>query len=785
MRTLTWLMACVYVLGMVDPVPLQAQTAGAEVVVQRVVEADVRDVNKRPALQLTVTYSLVNRADQTVVNADDIASSRLRLKPNTVDVEQVDATPDEPVKPESWSIVLLTDLSRPSDQTDFKTLTDARAALAKRLNSGPAANYAWFDFNRTSIPRQINFQLLENNNDKGLTKDLSTARSTAEPSSCLNKALSEAIQKLQTVSGRKAILVLTHQTDTCAGQSSEAEVIQSATAGDVTRRVQIFAMGVGNDPLKLALRRLTEATGGSSIVADSAQTIDPGIQQMLQLMKNQREAVFTLYPDKGDGQKGELTVLLKTNTSKSVPIVFNSPAKYTPPPAIAFENAVPSAEGMRVILKGRNPEGFSRFTVELTDRNTGTTNSRTFENPASTFKGGLFTVLLSRGQDVQDGGQYSLQIGLETIEGVKSKLFADRPFEFSYTVQPPKIGFVGDPIAPSPRAPTFVLTVTSSVDNVYADVWIEAFGQQESGKALLGKPLVLLFKDQPQQLAFSAGDLPQGDYVAKMRLSSTPDEPISSRVLVYRKGDIFTNLNQYVQENPWFAAVLALIAVAAVAGLVVIGWIVHSRSTARVRIAREGLRANMRRIDIRVQETGSLVSKEGSIGHPAAAGHGREDAAHGVDPSGSASRAPSASGQVPASERPASGMHDRPSVGPASDASPSPGPTVPGSTVIPATISAVQPTDLKFGGKVRKTPFTIGRDPANDGTLAVDGTSGVSRRHITLIFEAGRWYVRDENTSNGTRLNGTRITSGTLVPLEAVSRLTLGTTVELEFRVVQ
>ena len=227
-----------------------AQTVGAEVVVQRVVGSDVRDINKRPALQLIVTYSLINSADQSVVNADDIAGSRLALKPNTNDAEMIDAIPDAPVKAEGWSVVLLTDLTRPSDQTDFKSLMDARAALAKRLGSGPAGNYAWFDFNKTSLPRQINFQLLENNNDKGLTKDLSTARSTAETSACLNRALAEAVQKLKPVPGRKAVLLLTHQPDTCAGQSSEAEVIQAATAGnDVAGHVQIFAVGVGSDPL--------------------------------------------------------------------------------------------------------------------------------------------------------------------------------------------------------------------------------------------------------------------------------------------------------------------------------------------------------------------------------------------------------------------------------------------------------------------------------------------------------------------------------------------------------
>ncbi len=65
--------------------------------------------------------------------------------------------------------------------------------------------------------------------------------------------------------------------------------------------------------------------------------------------------------------------------------------------------------------------------------------------------------------------------------------------------------------------------------------------------------------------------------------------------------------------------------------------------------------------------------------------------------------------------------------------------------------------------------FTIGRDAACDLVLC-DMT--VSRSHAGLRREADRWLLSDAGSTNGTRLNGWRVTDP--VPLRAGDRISFG-----------
>jgi DUF1707 SHOCT-like domain/FHA domain len=65
--------------------------------------------------------------------------------------------------------------------------------------------------------------------------------------------------------------------------------------------------------------------------------------------------------------------------------------------------------------------------------------------------------------------------------------------------------------------------------------------------------------------------------------------------------------------------------------------------------------------------------------------------------------------------------------------------------------------------------FTIGREQACDMTLA-DET--VSRWHASLERSAGEWLLADLGSTNGTRLNGWRVT--TPIPVQAGDMVTFG-----------
>jgi Inner membrane component of T3SS, cytoplasmic domain/Domain of unknown function (DUF1707) len=68
-----------------------------------------------------------------------------------------------------------------------------------------------------------------------------------------------------------------------------------------------------------------------------------------------------------------------------------------------------------------------------------------------------------------------------------------------------------------------------------------------------------------------------------------------------------------------------------------------------------------------------------------------------------------------------------------------------------------------------KDTFTIGRDATCDLVLC---DMSVSRSHAGLRREAGRWLLTDAGSTNGTRLNGWRVTEP--VPLRAGDKVSFG-----------
>jgi hypothetical protein len=82
------------------------------------------------------------------------------------------------------------------------------------------------------------------------------------------------------------------------------------------------------------------------------------------------------------------------------------------------------------------------------------------------------------------------------------------------------------------------------------------------------------------------------------------------------------------------------------------------------------------------------------------------------------------------------------------------------------TRKAPTPLVLPAGPQLR---FTIGREPACDMTLA-DIT--VSRWHASLSRADGSWLIDDLGSTNGTRVNGWRVTAPT--PIGPGDRVTFG-----------
>jgi hypothetical protein len=74
-------------------------------------------------------------------------------------------------------------------------------------------------------------------------------------------------------------------------------------------------------------------------------------------------------------------------------------------------------------------------------------------------------------------------------------------------------------------------------------------------------------------------------------------------------------------------------------------------------------------------------------------------------------------------------------------------------------------------GRARSDGVRLGRGPEND-MVVDDGT--LSRMHLLLRVEGGRWTVEDLRSSNGTKVDGMPL-DGKAVPIESGSRIDAGT----------
>lgn len=77
---------------------------------------------------------------------------------------------------------------------------------------------------------------------------------------------------------------------------------------------------------------------------------------------------------------------------------------------------------------------------------------------------------------------------------------------------------------------------------------------------------------------------------------------------------------------------------------------------------------------------------------------------------------------------------------------------------------------------------SLGRDDLAN-IIAEENMKYVSRRHILLTFDNGRYYVEDENSTNGTRLNGLEIRGNGKRMLKEGDQLELAGVVKLTFAI--
>jgi hypothetical protein len=747
-----------------------------EVLIHRVLPFDnARDPNGEPALALRVLYSVQNRRAQSVEAADAVTGATLRLDPDRTFTQP---SKDEAIGEGQWNIVLLTDFTDAGAQDDTRNLMQARKDLATELESLKDGDYAWFDFNDKLIDRQEKFKPLKpqedpsKKNDQGGAdkKDDSIPALLAKPSTppgnkplCLNKALADGIDKLREVpGGRKAIIVLAHQLDGCPQLSSRDEVIAAARDEKADgQQVQIFAIGLGGDALKRELDAVTTPTGGAAFVSDINGMI-PAIRGLRDLIAGQREATFVLYPRQKGDQKGAYRVLLADGTSKDGQLTFANALTYAAPPSLLYDRHTSLPEGLRIFFRSISRENIKRYVIRLLDPDTGSP-VETIDRPGNTLTcndDNMCFVTLSpadKGGPVQPGKTYELQGFFEVRADERRQIFDDdaagagRAVTVQYVLQPPALTVRS--LAPNVDRRSFVVTVTADIDRTAVQVLLIAKDSNGQDAVISEQGPELLDKNQPRGFTFPAGDLSDGVYVARAVWADGPAVASESDTMALTSESALQRLVREAQRSSLVR--ILLVAIAAVAVLMIVGLILlfRARSVSQVKMVRqEGIgQQRMRKIQIEADKKGARVP---DFTRPAEPARPRQAA---QEPRGPRTSAPSR----------------QPDPAPASAAV--------AVQLPPASIRVSKPASIAFKGRVKKSPFVIGRDPQNDGALPVEATSGVSRKHATLVFESGAWRIRDEGASNGVVVDGARLPAGESAPLRDGSVIVLGT-IELEFK---
>lgn len=121
------------------------------------------------------------------------------------------------------------------------------------------------------------------------------------------------------------------------------------------------------------------------------------------------------------------------------------------------------------------------------------------------------------------------------------------------------------------------------------------------------------------------------------------------------------------------------------------------------------------------------------------------------------------------------------------DASPTPteatGGDIPSAAASPSMPPPLRVRVIQYEADLilRGTQFNIGRtDPFSDFVPEFDVTRfegqerGVSRRHATIRWDGGGFVIRDNDSSNGTWLNGERLEPGREYPLPATAGVRFG-----------
>lgn len=634
-----------------------------------------------------------------------------------------------------WSVSLLVDTSQTmasgNGAADFKKATDALSKQIDRAGDSAFLSLITFD----DSPRIV--QDLAKDREE-LKKKLTTGIfAKGSGKSCLNQGLFEAVRRVKDLPTRRAVFVLTASQDTCETPSAQSVI-------DLARqnKVQIYAVGLdGYTISKAALERFTEPTGGLALMTNAGEAIIT-IGNQMSLLANQWETAYAFFPAKG-AQTAEMNLTLKDGSLVSRTLSFEVDRDYFPPPKIALKGEVQTlSAGLVFNLDITTKDKIKRIETRVTNKRTAAEvyrESLTDFAPSNTIKPAK----------LENGLEYILTVIAFDDQNrpisTDQREFAFKPPEFVLAierVEPPT--FVGT----GPAASSFSVTVRAS--NPQAVTRYQLYLENtNANNAVIVASEVFLQSDSP--LLIPTKDLAPGTYVVRVRAFASDQalggEAARSAPVAFAPPSGMDIFMRQARDNPILLIGLLGAVLLAVVVLVTVNLMARNRSLRAEKVVEAALPVNPRRSAPVSAEP--QVAAVPQFAPPPPAGYPPPQSAYAAAPPAMPS-APPMSQQVRAGGQ-------------------------------PTAILTLKNAATGWEGRISQASYTVGRAADNNGVLPVDGTSGVSSRHLLITHDQAGWHITDLSR-NGTTINGQRIPSNQAVPLPNGVVLGLGPTIKVEFR---
>jgi hypothetical protein len=643
---------------------------------------------------------------------------------------------------EAWAVMALLETGRTMAlaraNTDYR---NARAALVNAIASLPeGAHVGALTFNDTPALLQ-NFTA-----DKGkVAEAVKRTQAVLESKNvCLNDALFEAITQLKNfagLTGRRAVLAVTSSADTC-GNRSLTDVLRAAQ----DNQVQIYIAGLKGYVDESNLKPLAEGSYGLSGIQEAA-TLSFEFGNFVAALNNQWLFTAKFYTTQGPHQASFSTNGGDGTSFTSAVIVFDAPKDFVPPPTLSFKNnsAVVSDRGLIAFkLAFTNPSRIDHLRLGIVPK--GGSEPVVLVSPLALTE----SLQIDTGPNLIRDQDYTLFIEALTADnqpvvGVVESGFAPLQLGQEFTYKPPiaNLALTFD----KPPAKTALVTVTLNVSNLPPDPQINLWLGRASDQALISETLRHPTSAVAVIYDLDALQFVDGEYFLKAQVADA-----QGRVEVETVSEAFlytalTDSEKWLQTEQARWVLGGALGVGLGGGLLLLLIVFWPRGKAKSKV-----------VELHMPEIQRRVL-------------GLEEPLASPEPP--ARPAPRASAPISPPKRPTATV----SAGEATSLRPAvkPMPIV--------ELIAQAPPTLRFSVTVAKTPFTVGRREGNDAVLPVDNASGVSGKHLTLLYENNAFFVRDENSSNGTTVNGQPIPTGEKYRLENGLVIGLGPNVRLMFRV--